>query len=40
MKFCQKCGKEIMEEAKICPNCGCSVEPEEEKRLQQAEMTD
>ena len=32
MKFCQKCGKEIMEEAKICPNCGCSVEPEEEKK--------
>lgn len=25
MKFCQKCGKEIMEEAVICPNCGCST---------------
>ncbi len=25
MKFCSKCGKEIMEEAVICPNCGCSV---------------
>lgn len=23
MKFCTKCGKEIMEEAIICPHCGC-----------------
>ena len=21
--FCSKCGKEIMDEAVICPNCGC-----------------
>ncbi len=27
MKFCQKCGKEIMEEAVICLNCGCAVQP-------------
>ncbi len=26
MKFCQKCGNEIMEEAVICPSCGCNVE--------------
>lgn len=26
MKYCQKCGKEIMDEAIICPNCGCAVE--------------
>ncbi len=25
MKFCQKCGKEILEEAVICPNCGCAT---------------
>lgn len=25
MRFCQKCGKEIMDEAVICPGCGCSV---------------
>ena len=25
MKFCTKCGKEIMDEAVICPNCGCAV---------------
>lgn len=26
MKFCQKCGKEIMDEAVICVGCGCSVD--------------
>ena len=26
MKFCQKCGKEIMDEAVVCPSCGCAVE--------------
>ena len=26
MKFCEKCGKEIMDEAVICPNCGCSTQ--------------
>jgi len=25
MKFCSKCGKELLDEAVICPNCGCSV---------------
>ena len=25
MKFCQHCGKEIMDEAVICPGCGCAV---------------
>lgn len=28
MKFCSKCGKEIMEEAVVCPGCGCAVENE------------
>jgi len=23
--FCSKCGKEIMDEAVICPHCGCPV---------------
>ena len=26
MKFCRHCGKEIMDEAVICPNCGCGTE--------------
>ena len=25
MKFCSKCGKEVLDEAVVCPNCGCSV---------------
>ena len=25
MKFCQYCGKEIVDEAVVCTNCGCSV---------------
>lgn len=25
MKYCTKCGKEIMDEAAICPGCGCAV---------------
>ena len=24
MKYCQKCGKELMEEAVICTSCGCA----------------
>ena len=26
MKFCTKCGKEIMDDAIICMNCGCATE--------------
>lgn len=26
MKFCTKCGKEIFDEAVICPHCGCAVD--------------
>lgn len=25
MKFCEKCGKQIADEAIICPGCGCAV---------------
>ncbi len=25
MKFCEKCGKEIMDEAVVCPGCGCAT---------------
>ena len=30
MKFCEKCGKEIMDEAVVCPSCGCAVKKEAE----------
>ena len=26
MKYCEKCGKELFDEAIICPGCGCPVE--------------
>lgn len=26
MKYCSKCGRELMDEAVICPGCGCEVE--------------
>lgn len=26
MKYCQHCGKEILDEAIICPGCGCSTQ--------------
>ena len=32
MKFCQKCGKEIVDEAVICPGCGCSVSNEKREK--------
>ena len=31
MKFCTKCGKEIADEAVICPGCGVSVQPEKKE---------
>jgi len=27
MKYCQKCGKELFDEAVICVGCGCPVQP-------------
>ena len=26
MKYCMHCGKECHDEAVVCPNCGCSVQ--------------
>lgn len=31
--FCEKCGKEILEEAVICPGCGCSTGKEKKKEI-------
>lgn len=27
MKYCSKCGKEVHDEAIICPQCGCAIAP-------------
>ena len=26
MKYCSKCGNELLDDAVICPKCGCAVE--------------
>ncbi len=31
--YCSKCGKEILDEAVICPHCGCAVASEEKKEV-------
>ena len=36
MKYCQKCGKEIMDEAVVCPGCGCSVVTSEIKNVRKS----
>lgn len=35
MKFCSKCGKEIMDDAVICTACGCSQTNEAQKPADQ-----
>ena len=32
MKFCQKCGREIVDEAVICPGCGCAISAEKKEK--------
>ena len=32
MKYCTHCGKELLDEAVICPGCGCRVEDTEPKK--------
>lgn len=31
--YCSKCGKEILDEAVICPHCGCAVASAEKKEV-------
>lgn len=31
MKFCKHCGAELLDEAVVCPKCGCSVETKKEE---------
>ena len=38
MKFCRYCGKEHLDEAVICPHCGCATK--EENRAPSAETND
>lgn len=34
MKYCSKCGKEIMDKAVICPGCGCAQENNVQNNVQ------
>ena len=42
MKYCSKCGAELLDEAVICPNCGCDQEvkevPQDNKGLLKAAL--
>lgn len=41
MKYCTHCGKEITDEIRFCPNCGCATEEQNgEKTTQQADNKD
>ena len=31
MKYCDKCGNELNDEAVVCPKCGCAAKPSEHK---------
>lgn len=37
--FCSKCGKEIMDEAVVCPNCGCATNNYNSQRQQPVHTT-
>ncbi len=32
MKYCSKCGNELMDEAVICPKRGCAIESAKKKK--------
>ena len=36
MKYCQHCGKELRDEAVICPGCGCSVQTEPQNEVDES----
>ena len=35
MQYCQKCGKEIVEDSIVCLNCGCAVAMEQSASMDQ-----
>jgi uncharacterized membrane protein YvbJ len=37
MKFCSKCGKELLDEAVVCTGCGCAVSNSTQPFLSQGE---
>lgn len=39
MKYCSKCGKELMDEAVICVGCGCAVETDNKANAKSADYS-
>ena len=39
MKYCQHCGRELMDEAVICPGCGCSVQTTNDTQADEVDDT-
>ncbi len=37
MKYCEKCGRELLDEAVICPGCGCAVNGAAQKARQNSD---
>ena len=40
MKFCEKCGKELFDEAVFCPGCGCPCKSVSTPKLRAAPLTE
>ena len=40
MKYCTKCGKELIDEAVVCPGCGCAVATPNNTQQYQANPND
>lgn len=38
MKFCQHCGKELLDDAVICVGCGCPIENQNNKKEQRVSV--
>jgi len=34
MKYCEKCGNQLFDEAVMCPKCGCAVAPKKPTKQQ------
>ncbi|MBQ6997559.1 MAG: zinc-ribbon domain-containing protein [Oscillospiraceae bacterium] len=32
MKYCSKCGKELLDDAVVCPGCGCAIKQQSVKK--------
>ena len=39
MKFCTHCGKQVLDDAIICPGCGCSVQYDNKTKTTSAQPT-